>query len=342
MEHTAVSAVPRIQQQPDVAHKDAIHYGYCAYKDISLASSNGLDHKVQPPHSPYYRTIPCRSLIPFVSFQINEIDDAAAGVEAFEHKVLPLVWKPKSARESIDEMVYSYGGWGFVTLTPMTGMDEADAELIFNTIQPFKYKLKDLQNEIDFGAVERIANTEPYTVVYNDATVDLQPLPERLKEKAEEVRNIIAGSVAIAVEEASQIGENTKLSMTSAFSGGAGKRQADPHDRYVFAELGQDIPQLITTNSQPANVTTTVATDPADLELRRMELEIRQQELQLKRIELGLDPKPVVEAVAEVIETPEKPKRGDKVDIDGIEATVVDTRFGKVKAELPSGEVVQL
>ena len=287
--------VPNIERQPRTASDTASHYGYCAYKDIELAGSLGLEHKVQPPESPYYRTIPARQVIPFTNIEVAEIDEklasAPGGAKMMGKPILPIKKVGKSARECADELRTEYADWGYTVLTPLTGYSVDDAFRIFQVIQPFTYKLKDLGSEISFGAVNRIESDTTIVAVYEGEKVELEPLPADLKEVAEEVRAILEASVSIAENKAGEIAEKTRLSMTSRFAGGPGKTRPDPHDKYVFSELGMELPTLI--SSEKADPTKEIVNalksnnESAD-ELKREELELRRKELELREKELEI------------------------------------------------------
>lgn len=321
-----VGEVPMIQQQPELRRRGALHYGYCAYKDISLAGSLGLDHNVQPAHSPYYRNLPCRQLLPFTNVKVQEVDELSPLRNAADERILRLIMVEKDAYDCVMEMVSSYESWGFVHLDPLIGIDEQTAGKIFKTIQPFRYKLKYLQDEIDFGAPERIDATEPYEVSYNDQTIMLDPLPSDLKALARQVRRIISRGVDRAIKEAETVRDNTSQSMTNYFRGGTGKRRSDPHDKYIFDELEDKIPTLLGTevNAPPPVVTTTES--PEMIELRRKEIELRERELAIREAELAKsNGTPVKEKAVSAY------KRGDVIDVEGRQAEVIDTRFGRTK-----------
>lgn len=289
-----IQTVPKITQAPVQASDTAVHYGYVAFHDISLQGPTGIEYRVQPDYSPYFTKIPARELIPFTNINVYEIDSSrAASHQDNRHRqkyTPPVAGRQKTARECVEEMVNCYMQWGFVELTPLRGLTEDVAFHIFQVIQPFAYSLRDIENEISFGAVERIAETDIFTVTYNGETATIEPLPDHLKAIAEEVRAIMASSASVAVDKATTIFENTELSMTKAFAGGEGKRGADPLDKYLAGELGKELPKLVTTNSSAQNqpVNQIAGVSPELLEIERKKLELMERQIALDEAKLGL------------------------------------------------------
>ena len=284
---------PSIERQPRTAHDTSTHYGYCAYNDINLAGSLGIEHYIQPAESPYYRKLDARQLIPFTNIDVSEIDEklasAPGGAKMAGKPILPIKRVQKTARECAEELQFEYADWGYIVLTPLTGYSVEEAFAVFQVIQPFTYRLKDLGSEVSFGALNRIEATEPFTVVYGDEKVTLDPLPEHLKEVAEQVRVLIEQSVSVAENKAGEIAEKTRLSMTSRFAGGPGKSRPDPNDKYVFSELGMELPTLISSEKadplkQVADALTKTSETADALKLR--EIELREKEIALKEKEL--------------------------------------------------------
>lgn len=284
----SIRAVPQIAN-PDAVSESAIRYGYVAYHDIAL----GNDHQVQPDTSPYHKLIPCRELIPFTDIQVTEIDVKKYGEGGTFNKmnVAPVIRKPKNAFECAAEMERSYEAWAFVLLTPLTGFDTDRAFRIFQTVQPFPYQLKDIEDSLA-DAESRIEAVAPYQAAYQGETVDLLPLNEADKAIAREVLPIIQGSASFAVTEAGRKIDLTIESMNARFSGGDGKRNADPHDKYLSKELGMELPKLIT-NQQPQQQVpvqhVTQTESPESLDLKRQELALKEREIALEERKLALE-----------------------------------------------------
>lgn len=282
-----VVTVPSIQQQPRAVADSAIHYGYVAFKEIFVG-----DRWVQPRNtSPYWETLPSRQLIPFTNIEVPEvIMEMTAGTSPIRARVGandPTVQRvPKSAKACMEELETSYAEWGFKGLHPLTGFKEADAFRIFQTIQPFVYKLRDLENELSNNAPTRIAATLPYTAVYDGQTIDLEPLPEELRAVALKVLPIMQESATRGKNMATEVTAKTKQKMTQFYATGSGKEAADPHDRYVFSELGEEIPSLITSSPNQPQVQYVNAAE--DVELKRRELELREKEYELRLREIAL------------------------------------------------------
>lgn len=305
-----------------MASDAAVHYGYVAFNNIDLSGPTGIEHRVQPDHSPYYTKLPARQLIPFTNLTVTEIDPAAAGARNKGRHQPPVVRKSKSAKECVTEMANCYDDWGFKELTPINGLSEEQAFHIFQVIQPFPYRLKDLDNELSFGAIDRIAETETFTVEYDGEKVSLEPLPEALKPIAEQTRSIMASSASVAYDRAMNIFEKTTLSMTKAFAGGDGKAGADPLDRYIASELGRELPKLVSagtmTQNQPTQTVSTIS--PEMLEIERRKLELMERQIALEEAKLGLSrtaeapanaSTTVVESVSDV-KTAHKPNSRNK------------------------------
>jgi hypothetical protein len=284
--------LPNIERQPRTVHDTATHYGYCAFQEIELAGPSGLEHNVQPSEladgspNPYYRKLPVKTLIPFTNVEYRVIDELATKVGP---KGSVVAWKTynKFAKECVQEMTDAYADWGFALIAPLTGYSLKEAWEIFETLQPFNYKLKDLIGQLDFDAIDRIGQQEPYNVSYEGEVIELQPLRNELKSVAEEVRQILARSAEVAFDFAAEKVESTRLSVTSRFAGGPGKTRPDSLDRHVFAELGETIPTLLASEKEKA--VTTVSTESSEsLDLRRQEIELRQKEIELRERELAL------------------------------------------------------
>lgn len=277
--------IPNIHQQPRLASDTAPHYGYVAFKDINLNGSTGKEYWVQPENSPYYNVIPCRELIPFTNIAAPKInEDMAATTSVVGNRALPVTLEQKTAKACAEEMETAYAAWDFKVLRDLTGLSREEAGFVFYTIQPFPFLLKDILDELEYEASERIAQTEPYVVSYNGEEYELQPLPAHLKEIAENVRARMAESA----QKAFSLGEETKFSTTQSitqfYATGTGKRRADPHDAYIFREFGEEVPKLLNKDETQKVVTTESA---EMMELRRREIELKERELALREAELS-------------------------------------------------------
>jgi hypothetical protein len=269
-------AVPKIQRNPRTVSQNALHYGYVAYQDILLGGK-----QVQPDNSPYFQVIPCRELIPFTNLDVGEIDEKQIQNPKRPKGQAPVKIVQKTAFQCAQEMEISYADWAFTILHPLTGLSEDDAFRIFQTIQPFKYKFKDIQLEVG-QAESRIEQTEAYTVTYEGETKVLDPLSDDEKEIALKVWNLLTPSINHAVDVATDKWQKTITSMTRAFAGGEGKVSPDPLDRKLAIEFGTQTPQLVDVKADEAKKQT-----EAD-DLRREEIALRKQEIALKERELEL------------------------------------------------------
>jgi hypothetical protein len=191
-----------------------------------------MEHQVQPEQSPYYMKLPCRALIPFTNISIGVANEEIAA--ALKPSGNPTKRIQRTAGECAKAMETAYETWGFVVLRPLTGLSVAEADLIFQTVHPERYKLKDI--------VEALENA--------DERIDDSELTDEQKGIAYKVRDILIGAASVAVRKGEDVMEHTIESMNSRFSGGAGKVKADPHDKYIFNEFERDIPKLVDTGKK--------------------------------------------------------------------------------------------
>ena len=276
--------IPKIQQNPRTVSQNALHYGYVAYQDIQLGGK-----QVQPEGSPYTQVLPCRELIPFTNIEVGEIDEKQVQNRNRKKGVAPVKIKQKTAYECVQEMEISYADWAFVILHPLTGLAEEDAFKIFQTVQPFPYKLKDIQLEVG-QAENRIEQENPYTVTYEGNTVALEPLSEDEKVIARKVVDLITPSINQALELGTDKWQRTITSMTRAFSGGEGKVTPDPLDRKLAVEFGTKPPQLVDVQQQEAKKQTeSDDLKREELDLRKQEIALRERELELREKEASKD-----------------------------------------------------
>lgn len=330
--------IPKIQQQPKQASETAIHYGYIAFKDVNLQGPLGLEYKVQPPESPYRSMLPCRELLPFTNISFAEIDEQMAATTAYSGRPLPIIQKQKTARECVEELTAAYEEWGFVTLNMLTGFVEDEAFHIFQTIQPFTYKLADILDEVEYASEDRINATQPYTVQYQGQSFTLQPLSAELKEVARKVREIMVRSIEVAVAKGEDTRERTVQAMTQYFSTGNGKRRADPLDQYIFDQFNQEIPRLIGNKEEGGDSATGVLNKLAEVIMGKQKNEELEQELaEVRKLKAELQAVIPASEPATIDTASKTFTVGDKVMVGGMEATVVAKPFGKVKVQFVDG-----
>lgn len=281
--------IPNIEQKPRAVAETVTHYGYCAFKDIELGGPSGLEHNVQPADSPFYRKIPARMMVPFTNIPIHVIDEMKTKASRHGADVKWFTFN-KSAKACVQEMTDSYAEWGFRIVEPLTGFSHEDVSAIFDVLQPFDYKLKDLVNEFNYEAGERINKTEPFEVSYDGETDTLQPLREDLKNVAREVLHILADSAERAFQEARKVEQKTKISMTKAFAGGDGKTVPDPHDKYIYDQLGVKPPELISSDKSEIGELAQVmrSNNESSDTLKLKELDIREREIAIEERKLEL------------------------------------------------------
>ena len=271
-----IKAIPSIQRNPRTVSQNALHYGYVAYQDIQLGH-----HQVQPDTSPYHKVLPKRELIPFTNIEVGEIDEKQVQNPKRPKGVPPVKIVQKTAFECAQEMEVSYADWAFQILKPLTGLPEDQAFRIFQTVQPFTYKLRDAQAHVG-DAESRIEQDEPYTVSYEGETITLQPLSNEEKEIARKVQEQVLASINQAFELGTDKFQKTVTSMTRAFSGGDGKVTPDPLDRNLAKDFGTKLPQLVDVQKLEEEKKT-----EAD-SLEREKLEIEREKLELQRRQIAL------------------------------------------------------
>lgn len=330
-----IREIPKIQRQPRQASETAIHYGYVAFKDIDLMGPMGIERQVQPEDSPYYVKLPCRELLPFTNVTYAEIDESMASTTSYRTAGLPVIRKQKTAAQCVDEMQAAYEEWGFVNLRPLVGYSEDDAFHIFQTIQPFTYKLVDLLDEVEFKAANRIDLVNPYRVEYNGQFLELEPLPEDLKEAAREVQALIVRSAQVAYDKGSDQREKTVQAMTQYFSTGTGKRRADPLDQYLFDQFNEPIPRLVGKEEGKDSSAGLLEKLADALTGRQRNEELEKELAEVKQLKEQL--KAVVAQPATIEAAPKTVSVGDAVVVGGQEAVVTAKPFGKVKVQFTDG-----
>lgn len=323
-----VNQIPKIQQTPKLANDTAIHYGYVAFKDINLGGPMGLEHHVQPDQSPYYRELPCRELLPFTNILYTAIDEQAAASTSYVRQAAPIYTEQKTARECVEEMAASYEPWGFEVLAELTGYDEDEAFHIFQTIQPFTYRLKDLLREVEYAAVDRIDAVMPYVVAYENESFTLEPLPPHLKAVARAVQQRIIRSVEVATNMGLDMKDKTTQSMTQYFATGSGKRRPDPLDQYLFNEFGEEPPTLL--NAKEPESGTGVLEKLADLLGGKKDDKVEKELAEIRALK---------EQLQEKIAAPKAVTIGQQVTVGGQEAVVTAKPFGKIKVTFNDGSV---
>lgn len=335
--------IPKIQQQPKTIADTAIHYGYVAFQDILVG-----DRNVQPDESPYRRVIPCRELIPFTNLNVPTPRADVTAAQGLGRALIgkngedPTVERVlKTAKECVEELAWSYEEWGFLKIAPLTGFTEDEAFLIMQAIQPHPYKLKDLMEALE-GAEERINATELYVVEYGNFSVELQPLPLELKTVAHTVAALLQTSAKIGVDLAEEIEAATRQKMETFFATGEGKKVPDPLDKKIFEELGKTVPTRLTADDQTdplrrlADIMANNYVRPAqgvseDEVMQRLAEKEAKLDAAIAKVEaMGNGSKSVAPAKS-------THSRGDIIDIEGVKAEVIDTRFDRTEVRLPDG-----
>jgi hypothetical protein len=294
---------------------------------------------------------------------VPEIDMMAASRNSAPDRppTPPIVWRHQSAGESARTLRDAYEKWVFTLLPELSGLDyETEAFPVFQTIQPFVYKLKDIVAQIEWESEVRIGETTRYTAEYAGQTITLDPLPASLKDIARKTRDRMLISARHAEQLALEQFSKTTQSMTQFFATGNGKAAADPRDRRIFDDLDKALPKLVETGeSSPTGLLTELArllkgeaptaAQPAptqNAEIARELAELRKMKEQyaaMMAAQTAQQPatsEAVAEsAAADPVDTASVSK-GQIVKVNGQTGIVVNKPFGKLKVELENGETV--
>ena len=249
------TVLPAQDRDISSARPTETRYGWCPYADIQLIGPSGTPTLYVQPHkvdagggsvdNPYHRVLPKNQLIPFPTFAAVENVLSPDLVDSNGRAVSVQGTRTLTALEAATMVLRSYSGWGFVILNSLQGMEQEEAMRIFQVVQPLDYPLGQLENELTFGALERIDANQPLTFPGVDSYV-VQPLKTDLeRHTARQLAEEMAGGASIAFILASDILNETEASMTQRFAGGQGKAGPDPNDIRLSAELGRELPKLV-------------------------------------------------------------------------------------------------
>ena len=237
----------------------AIRYGWCKYADINLVNGDGtMSLYVQPPYinegegtvpNPYHRVLPKGQLIPFPTFDAFQQMPSPDITNSRGQALMVDSVRQMTSLEAIVTVLRDYSRWGFTVLTALQGLDQATAYRIFTVVQPLDYPLKQILNELSFGAIERIDATESITFPGFEGYV-VEPLRNDFeREIARRLASEMEAGATITVDLASTVLDNTMHSITARHSGGVGKTGPDKEDTRLSAELGRELPRLIANES---------------------------------------------------------------------------------------------
>lgn len=287
-------------------------YGWCPYKDINLTGPSGSPDLYVQPHvidagagavpNPYHRVLPKNHLIPFPTFPVivqtpsDDLRDKNGRAVLIESAIT------MTALDAAVMVLRGYSFWGFTIARSLQGLDQADAFRIFQVVQPFDYLLAALPFELTDGAADRISAT---TLIEFEGVDGFSVQPLR-SDAEREIATALAAELLVGAEIAltlaTGIMDETVVSMTSAHSGGMGKKGPDDLDRYLSRELCRELPQLLNP-TQPAAVSAELGGkidflfDRAVSQEQREEIEKLRAENDLLKRGIGTPPSPAAETV---------------------------------------------
>lgn len=245
--------VTEASQDPTV-----IRYGWLPFKAVNLCGPDGTIAIPAQPYeiagvdgsaisNPFFRELPKGQLIPFPTFTRVEQQPSQERRDGQGRPMLDSIPRQVSALEAIVLVSRAYGDQGFTRLNSLTGVDQLTAQRIFTVVQPFDYPIGRLQDELNFGADERIDSED-------DLIFDLgggqEYVVDSLRNETERhiARNLVAEMLIgadVAFTLADETLNTTNTSITTRFAGGQGKVGPDAHDRYLeHEEVGQVVSPL--------------------------------------------------------------------------------------------------
>jgi hypothetical protein len=223
--------------QKQIQQLSASHYGWCPYADIELMGPNGLERKVAYDEKGDLVTRLNRSdLLLFENIETKELSVKDNNIPNGPPPLLEDV--VKYAASCIQELHdATYGEWGFTILTPLTGLTAEAAWRIFQVIQPKRYDLATLDNEIRVEAKKRIAQAVAEDKDFSESV-------------AEETRILMLNGANRAIRHARKVVNDLRTDMATFIGTKQGKSYADPADEHAFTQLHQPIPSPIAAREQ--------------------------------------------------------------------------------------------
>lgn len=255
---------PAISRETNDARPTETRYGWCPFQNINLVGPDGTINMYVQPHeiagfdgvpeaNPYHRLLPKGQLIPFPTFNAI-IWGLSEDLKDSKGAAMPVqTTRSSTALENIVSVLRVYSGWGFSVLSSLQGLDQDIAGRIFQIVQPFDYLLKDLEGELEFGAIERIASTQDIRFDLPDG--EIYHVTALFTDEERSIAYALASEMlagaSIAVQYASSIFDETIVSINNRLAGGQGKAGPDPLDRFVAEQLGrtQEIPSVASRNN---------------------------------------------------------------------------------------------
>lgn len=235
-----------------------IRYGWNPFKELNLCGPDGTIAIYSQPYqiagpdgmpvvNPYHRSLPKGQLIPFPTFNIGEQGPSPDLKDGMGKAMLITITRAVPALEAIIRVARAYGDVGFTQLHSLQGIEQEQAQRIFTVVQPFDYPIGRLQDELGFGADERIDSEDDLVF---DLGAGQEYVVDCLKSDDErEIARKLAAEMMIGADVAFNLADETlnttETSMTTRYSGGHGKTGPDGHDRYLSEEMERDLPRFV-------------------------------------------------------------------------------------------------
>jgi len=153
----------------------------------------------------------------------------------------------KTAYEAATELLRPYSMHGYVVLNSLQGINQDDAFRIFRVVQPFNYPLSHILDELDVYAEARIASQGPIRTQLDDGTpYEIAPLlSDAERAVARNLAREMSAGAHRAYSFATEILNETEMSMSNRITGGKGKAGPDGLDHYLSDQLGRQLPEVL-------------------------------------------------------------------------------------------------
>jgi hypothetical protein len=280
-----------------------IRFGWCPFQDIRMQGPTGgltlyvQPHEIQGPDgetidNPFHFVLPKSQLIPFITFPAVEyvISDTVRDSAGLP-KAIPTT-RAATALENIVSVLRFYSGWGFTVLHALQGMNDAfQTDRLFRIVHPFEYDLKDLESELEFGALDRIAQTEPisYDMGPDEDPYTIFPLQDGEHAIARALAEQMLAGASVARAYAEDLFNRSMMSINEKLSGGNGKAGPDELDKYLARQLGREgeIPSLANRNGQKPQPDTAMLEKKIDVLVA--DLQARKDAEKISELQAALD-----------------------------------------------------
>lgn len=216
------------------------------FKDISFMepTGRGIKNSIEPEPPDEQGNVFCGMRrgqpYPVVNHEYNVLPHEqegndlppAYGGEAPGARVEPQPIKaPKYALDCANELVWKYGAeYGLVVLEPLTGMmDESLVQLVFQVVQPYAYKIHELEYELTEGAKDRIAGAQ---------------LPKNVERMAEQCRLVMLRGYQRAANTMREHYGTFDRDTKSYVGSKQGRHTAIDYDYFISDQLGLPVPAM--------------------------------------------------------------------------------------------------